>query len=159
MRDESPEMVDATRVARRALLRHRLGVTGLSGVALLGLACLAAMPWKGRGNSAITSRAEAETGKMVWIPAGRFLMGLDESPDAMPIREIELRGFWIDCTEVTNAEFARFVAATGYVTVAERPPDPQLYPGVAPALLVPGSIVFTPPVARANRNQPLSWWA
>src|ERR1700722_19066678 len=118
MRDESPAMVDVTPVARRDFLRHRLGVTALSGVALLGLACLAAAPWKGRGDSTITCRAEAETGQMVWIPAGRFLMGLAESPDAMPIREIELRGFWIDRTEVTNAEFARFVAATGYITVA-----------------------------------------
>jgi formylglycine-generating enzyme len=159
MQDGSPAMVDATHVTRRVFLRHRLGATGLSGVALLGLACLAASSWKGRGDSAITSRAEAETGKMVWIPAGRFLMGSDESPDAMPVREIELRGFWIDRTEVTNAEFARFVAATGYLTVAERPPDPQLYPGVAPALLVPGSIVFTPPEGRADRNRPLSWWA
>jgi sulfatase modifying factor 1 len=96
---------------------------------------------------------------MVWVPGGRFRMGSEETPDARPVREVEVDGFWIDRTEVTNAEFSRFVAATGYLTVAERPPDPRLYPDADPAQLVPGSIVFKPPGGRIDRNQPLSWWA
>jgi formylglycine-generating enzyme required for sulfatase activity len=96
---------------------------------------------------------------MVWIPGGRFRMGSEDLPDARPVREVEVDGFWIDRTEVTNAEFERFVAATGYVTIAERPPDPRSYPGADPKLLVPGSIVFTPPKVPVDRDQPLSWWA
>ncbi|MHC5544674.1 formylglycine-generating enzyme family protein, partial [Singulisphaera rosea] len=59
---------------------------------------------------------------MEWIPAGTFWRGSTESPDAQPVHEVELDGFWLDRTEVTNAQFAAFVKATGYMTVAERAP-------------------------------------
>jgi len=59
---------------------------------------------------------------MVWIEGGEFSMGSDAFEDAMPIHRVAVDGFWIDSTEVTNAQFARFVAATGYVTLAERTP-------------------------------------
>jgi formylglycine-generating enzyme required for sulfatase activity len=77
------------------------------------------------------------------IPAQRFVMGSDEGyPEEGPAHEEEVASFDIDRHEVTNAEFAAFVDATGYVTVAERAPDPADYPGVDPAELVPGSAVF-----------------
>jgi formylglycine-generating enzyme required for sulfatase activity len=60
---------------------------------------------------------------------------------------------------VTNAEFRRFVEATGYVTVAERPPDPKEYPGVNPAVLVPGSLVFRRPLHRVSLKDHRAWWA
>jgi formylglycine-generating enzyme required for sulfatase activity len=66
---------------------------------------------------------------MVWIPGGTFWMGSDEFADAKPIHKVYVDGFWMDRTEVTNEQFARFVQATGHVTVVERPPDPGKFPG------------------------------
>lgn len=110
----------------------------------------------------------APTG-MVWIPGGEFSMGsrdprgefcggLEAMDDARPIHRVKVDGFWMDLTEVTNAEFARFVAATGYVTVAERPLDPGEFPGVSADKLVPGSLVFTPPNKAVPLNNALYWW-
>ena len=67
---------------------------------------------------------------MVWIPGGSFPMGSDHHyPEERPVHSVRVDGFWIDEQTVTNAEFAQFVAATGYVTVAEQPLDPAQYPG------------------------------
>ena len=79
-------------------------------------------------------------------------------PDALPVHLVEVDGFWMDKTPVTNADFERFVKATGYVTVAERPLDAKDYPGVAKELLVPGSAVFTPTSAAVPLDNPLQWW-
>ncbi len=97
---------------------------------------------------------------MAWIPPGRFAMGSDYEPfaDARPIHAVELDGFWMDRTPVTNAGFARFVAETGYVTVAERKPDPKDFPGAPPEALVPGAIVFTPPGNPVSLDDPSAWW-
>jgi formylglycine-generating enzyme required for sulfatase activity len=95
---------------------------------------------------------------MVWIPAGKFWRGSEEFSDASPVSEVEVDGFWMDRTEVTNRQFAAFVAATGYQTVAERAPDPEQFVGAPRELLVPGSIVFDPPAGPVDRAQPLSWW-
>ncbi len=97
---------------------------------------------------------------MVWVPGGTFWMGADDpsTADAGPIHQVTVAGFWMDRTEVTNREFARFVAATGYITIAERKPDPKDYPGAPPEKLVAGSIVFTPPVGRVSLDDPLVWW-
>ena len=65
-------------------------------------------------------------------------------PEERPVRRVEVDGFWIDDHPVTVAEFRRFVKATGYDTVAERPLDPAQYPDADPALLQPGSLVFYP---------------
>ncbi|MFD2936357.1 formylglycine-generating enzyme family protein [Spirosoma flavum] len=96
--------------------------------------------------------------KMVLIPGGTFQMGADEFPDARPLHSVTVNGFWMDEHEVTNAEFARFVAATKYVTVAERPLNPNDYPGVPAEQLVPGSAVFTPPTQKVSLANPLQWW-
>lgn len=106
---------------------------------------------------------------MVWIPGGEFSMGMtdptlvlcggdDPMPDAQPVHRVQINGFWMDATEVTNEEFAKFVAATDYVTVAERKLNPEDYPGAPTEILVPGSIVFTPPANRVPLNNPLHWW-
>jgi formylglycine-generating enzyme len=80
---------------------------------------------------------------MIHLAGGRFLMGADEFyPDEAPIREEAVGAFWIDETPVTNAEFARFVEATGHVTFAEVPPDPNLYPGMPAEAARAGSCVF-----------------
>ncbi len=68
-------------------------------------------------------------------------------------------GFWMDETAVTNRQFARFVAETGYVTTAEKAPDPAMYPGADPAMLVPGSITFSKPNGPVDLSNPMAWWA
>ena len=87
--------------------------------------------------------ATQSQGGLRWVPGGSYRLGGpalrgEEGPE----RIVSLPGFWIGQTEVTNAQFARFVAATGYKTLAERPPDPRDYPGVPAARLVPSSLVF-----------------
>lgn len=100
----------------------------------------------------------ADTTGMVWVSGGAFLMGSDEFSDSRPIHEVHIKGFWMDKHEVTNAEFARFVEATGYQTVAERPLNPADFPGVPVDKLVPGSAVFSPPAQRVSLDNPLQWW-
>jgi formylglycine-generating enzyme len=100
----------------------------------------------------------SDTSGMVWIPGGTYLMGADEFPDARPVHPVEVDGFYMDAHEVTNAQFAEFVKATGYKTIAERPLNPADYPGVDPAMLVPGSAVFTPTLTKVSLENPLQWW-
>lgn len=96
---------------------------------------------------------------MVRIPAGRYTMGSDRHyAEEAPAHPVEVDGFWLDSTPVTNAQFARFVAETGHVTFCESPPDPDDYPGADPALLVPGSIVFVPPEGRVALHDHSAWW-
>jgi formylglycine-generating enzyme len=96
---------------------------------------------------------------MVWITGGSFNMGDDdERPEERAAHEVTVAGFWIDRHEVTNAQFARFVAATGYVTIAERGLDPTDHPGVPPELLAPGAVVFTPPDGLLNLVDISQWW-
>ncbi len=95
---------------------------------------------------------------MTWVPGGWFWMGDEEFHDARPLRLTYVDGFWIDATEVTNAEFQKFVDETGYVTVAEQAPSPEEFPGVPSEDLVAGSIVFTPPEQAVSLNNHLQWW-
>src|SRR5262245_44838239 len=82
---------------------------------------------------------------MVWVPGGTFLMGSEGVyPEERPVHRVAVDGFWMDAHPVTNAEFRRFVKATGHATVAERPPDPADYPDADPELLVPEALVFRP---------------
>ncbi|MEL6739095.1 MAG: SUMF1/EgtB/PvdO family nonheme iron enzyme, partial [Planctomycetota bacterium] len=91
----------------------------------------------GTAPAAPAENATASTEGMVWIPGGTYRMGSTDPlarPDESPVHLVSLAGFWMDRTEVTNAQFAAFVEATGYVTVAERPVDwdelkKQLPPG------------------------------
>lgn len=109
---------------------------------------------------------------MAWIPGGEFSMGCvdprrlpfggtDPMLDARPIHRVRVDAFWIDTHEVTNAEFAAFVAATGYVSVAERPPRAEDFPDAPPENLVAGSIVFAPPAAAVpvREGSHLRWWS
>ncbi len=96
---------------------------------------------------------------MVWIPGGEFWMGADEFPDAQPWHKVYVDGFWMDKTEVTNAQFVQFVKETGYVTVAERTPRAEDFPGAPPENLVAGSVVFTPPDHPVKLNDHFQWWS
>jgi formylglycine-generating enzyme required for sulfatase activity len=98
------------------------------------------------------------TAGMTLIHGGRFLQGDHPArSEEGPPRVTRVGSFWIDRTEVTNRDFARFVAATGYVTLAERPLDPKLYPGLQGDQLKPSAIVF---VGARNpaENNPGLWW-
>ncbi|WP_165072492.1 formylglycine-generating enzyme family protein [Paludisphaera rhizosphaerae] len=109
---------------------------------------------------------------MVWIPGGVFTMGTDDPeahPSERPAHKVKVDSFWIDATEVTNGQFRKFVDATGYKTVAERPVDwdvmkTQLPPGTEKPpeeMLKPGSLVFTPPVGAlppGGLDDISNWW-
>jgi sulfatase modifying factor 1 len=106
---------------------------------------------------------------MVWIPGGEFAMGIEftgkcdcSGPlgmvDAVPVHTVFVDGFWMDKTEVTNAQFERFVTATGYITVAQRTPTTEEFPEASSADLVAGSAVFTPTPDNVPLDQPYGWW-
>src|SRR6185437_564079 len=88
------------------------------------------------------SADETKPTGMIFVRGGTFLMGSNTHyREEQPPRYATVSSFWIDRTEVTNAQFAAFVAATGYKTVAERGLDPKAYPDIPAELVVPGSIV------------------
>jgi formylglycine-generating enzyme len=106
---------------------------------------------------------------MVWIPGGKFTMGSNDAdayPAEKPAVQVEVKGFWMDEHEVTNGEYAKFVEATGYLTLAERKPEwddlkKQLPPGTPKPddlILVPGSMVFIPPPYAVPTNDISLWW-
>src|SRR3954453_18583065 len=87
----------------------------------------------------------ASTAGMALVPGGEFLMGAEDFyPEERPVHQVAIDPFRIDTAPVTVAEFRRFVKATGYLTVAERPLDPADSPGADPDLLVPAPLVFSP---------------
>ena len=89
--------------------------------------------------------SDEKTG-MVFIPGGSFTMGSNrERPEERFTHIVQVDGFWIDQHEVTNAEFDKFVKATGYITLAERGVDPKTHPGMSQDMLAPGSVIFIPP--------------
>ncbi len=97
---------------------------------------------------------------MRWVPGGTFAMGSEGFyPEERPIHSVALDGFWVDEHPVTVAEFRRFVNATGYVTCAERHPDPADYPDADPALLVPGSLVFHTTTGPVDVRDFSQWWS
>ncbi|QNI34860.1 formylglycine-generating enzyme family protein [Alloacidobacterium dinghuense] len=106
---------------------------------------------------------------MAWIPGGEFSMGAQDPPemddvgmkatvDSRPIHRVYVDGFFMDKTDVTNAEFEKFVKATGYVTVAERKPRAEDYPDAPPENLVAGSVVFAPPNHPVPLDNYFQWW-
>jgi formylglycine-generating enzyme required for sulfatase activity len=109
---------------------------------------------------------------MVWIPGGEFSMGaadphgidrnavgMHATDDSRPVHRVAVDGFFMDRTEVTNAQFGRFVKATGYVTMAERTPRAEDFPDAPPEALVAGSIVFSPPDHAVALNDQFQWWS
>ena len=93
------------------------------------------------------------------MPAGRFRMGSDRHyAEEAPVHERDVPGFWMDRHPVTNDEFAAFVAATGYRTVAEQPLDPRDFPGAPAENLVPGSMVFMMTPGRVDLRHLSQWW-
>jgi formylglycine-generating enzyme len=96
---------------------------------------------------------------MIWIPGGSFLMGSNSHyPEEAPAHLASVEGFWIDKYAVTNEQFAKFVEATGYLTSAERAPDPKDYPGAKPEMLQPASVVFRKAPGRVDLRNHYNWW-
>jgi formylglycine-generating enzyme len=107
---------------------------------------------------------------MAWIPGGEFSMGAQDPPDmntvgmqatldSRPIHRVYVDGFWMDKTDITNREFSIFVQSTGYVTIAERKPKAEDFPGAPPENLVAGSVVFSPPDHQVALNNYYQWWS
>jgi sulfatase modifying factor 1 len=99
------------------------------------------------------------TDDLIWIPGQTAVLGSDDHyPEEAPARPVGVRGFWMQARPVTNAEFAEFVSATGYVTVAERALDPADYPGAPKENLQPGSMVFTRTSGPVDLRHLSQWW-
>jgi sulfatase modifying factor 1 len=107
---------------------------------------------------------------MVWIPGGEFSMGAQDPPDmdmvgmqattdSRPIHRVYVDGFFMDKTDVTNAQFREFVQTTGYLTVAERIPRAEDFPGAPPENLVAGGVVFSPPGHAVPLDDHFQWWS
>lgn len=118
----------------------------------------------------IKSKSDSSLSGMLYIPGGRFDMGADNeqaSEDEYPKHPVVVKSFWMDATEVTNAEFARFVKATGYITTAEKKPDWEelkktVEPGTpkpADSLLVAASLVFRQSDSEVNLQDYMQWWS
>jgi len=107
---------------------------------------------------------------MVWIPAGNFMMGGDNEQarkDEYPKHGVKVNGFYMDATEVTNAQFSEFVKATGYITTAEKDINweeiksqvPPNTPKPPDSVLKAASLIFVPTKSEVNLNDYSQWWA
>ncbi len=96
---------------------------------------------------------------MKWIPGGEFQMGSNEGqPNEQPVHKVRVKSFWMDETEVTNAEFRKFVEATGYVTLGEKSFDPKDYPNAPPGTLDAGSLIFKKSDGPVPLTDHMQWW-
>ena len=101
----------------------------------------------------------APRGDMVHLGGGAFMMGSDKHyPEEAPAHKVSVGSFWIDRYAVTNTQFREFVDATGYVTLAERPARAEDYPGAAPEMLVPSSVVFKKAAQPIPLHDHYNWW-
>lgn len=133
--------------------------------------CMGAKPSRFAANSVVEIHPTADTSyeNMVYIAGGKFKMGASDTegrPDEYPQRTVGVDGFWMDVTEVTNAQFAGFVKATKYITTAERFPNWEILKKQLPAgttkphdsVLVPASLVFVQPRHEVPLNDAGQWW-
>ena len=156
---------------RAPVISLLLGILGISLVLLFSVGTRAS-PRFISSSTAQTVRAQADrkaSPDMVWIPGGTFLMGTNDKesfPNERPAHLVQVQGFYMDMHDVTNAQFAKFVEATGYVTTAERPINweelkKELPPGTPKpddGALAPGSLVFTPTSGPVPLNDLSAWW-
>jgi formylglycine-generating enzyme len=113
----------------------------------------------GVGKPTPSTEARPDSG-MVWIPGGSFRMGSEDYyPEERPVHAVNVSGFWMDHHLVTNQRFKRFVEVSGYKTLAERPLEPEDFPGAPPENLVPGSMVFRKTAGPVDLHNYAHWWA
>jgi sulfatase modifying factor 1 len=111
-----------------------------------------------RGEGTFVAEMSPMSG-MVWVPGGTFLMGSDQHyAEEAPAHRVKVDGFWMDAVTVTNRDFERFVAETGYVTLAERPANPDDYLGAKPEMLAPSSTMFKKPPGPVDMSNHYNWW-
>jgi formylglycine-generating enzyme len=161
----------ATVLKRAQLALLVCGILGIASKLLVSGGTLASRNATG-SNSDELSRGQtlkqAPPG-MVWIPGGTFLMGTNDKesfPNERPAHFVQVQGFWMEEHDVTNAEFSKFVEATGYVTTAEHKIDwedlkKELPPGSPKpddSALAPGALVFTPTSGPVPLNDVSVWW-
>jgi formylglycine-generating enzyme required for sulfatase activity len=151
------------------LLMSLIGALCLS-VQISSLAATTSAPSFGPTIPNKTSAPAHSPKNMVWIPGGEFSMGSEDPttgavcgghepmPDARPIHRVYVDGFWMDKTEVTNAQFRKFVKATGYRTIAELAPTREEFPTAPKENLVAGSTVFTPTPNPVALHDMFQWW-
>src|SRR3954465_4801843 len=97
---------------------------------------------------------------MKLVPGGQFLMGSAAFyPEEKPVVHVDVGDLYVDEHPVTNAEFRRFIKATGYVTIAERTPDPADFPDGDESLLAAASLVFTQPPGPVPLDDWTRWWS
>lgn len=146
------------------------GALALSGVGV-GVAVLATQSPTPAAAQPLVILGDGRSGPpgMAWVPGGEFLMGSDSrmaQPNEKPTHRVRVKGFWMDTTHVTNAQFARFVQETGYITTAERKPDWETIRVQLPAgtpqppdhVLVPGAMVFVGTDTPVNLSNYWEWW-
>ncbi len=161
----------ATVLKRAQLALLLCGIVGIASKLLVSAGTMASPNATG-SNSDEPSRGQTlkkAPPEMVWIPGGTFLMGTNDKesfPNERPAHFVQIQGFWMDEHDVTNAEFSKFVEATGYVTTAEHkivwedlkkeiPPDT---PKPDDSALAPGALVFTPTSGPVPLNDLSVWW-
>lgn len=152
---------------------RRWGLTGAALILGLCLVLAAGLLWRSQKTTPAqplaapeplacavpAQEAQAPHAGMVWVPGGEYTPGDTVYPEERPAGRVKVAGFWMDRTEVTNDQFARFVQATGYVSVAERPVDAsRQQPGMTADLLQPGALVFSPPQQLPAGMDVNAWW-
>jgi formylglycine-generating enzyme required for sulfatase activity len=151
------------------MTKSKVALIALAALVLVASAVVAVWVASGRDAATIVAAAPARCldtrvntasahPGMVYVPGGAFDMGDTVYPEERPIRPVRVEGFWMDIHEVTNDEFAAFVAATGYVTVAERDLDPAAHPDLPPDLLKAGAVVFVMPNDVNGSGNVTQWW-
>ena len=144
------------------------GIIVAVGLSLYSVAFSAGNEFAGTVANNVSPLGKAPEG-MVWIPGGEFSMGSVgngtgscempmASNDAGPVHRVYVDGFWMDATAVTNEQFAQFVKATGYVTVAERAPTKEEFPTAPSENLIAGSVVFAPTDHEVPLDNYFQWW-
>ena len=176
--DKAKELGD-TKGVTKDTIRLRLPTVLIEGAFVLSFAILTAVRGAETNVFAPTIENKAKPPStppegMVWIPGGEFSMGstgkaLGKSccgvcsettvADCQPLHRVSVDGFWMDATDVTNAEFDKFVKATGYVTIAERMPTKEEFPNAPAENLIAGSVVFTPTKEPVPLDDHLRWWS
>ena len=112
-----------------------------------------------RGTELDSASRKPSADGMVRVPGGTFRMGSDDHyPEEAPAHNVRVDPYLVDCHAVTNAQFGKFVDATGYVTLAERPANAEDYPGAKPELLAPSSVMFKKAAAAVDLRNHYNWW-
>lgn len=167
-------LVVASHLSAQILNANNLTIDTISGGKKKPICCESNLPKRfgaKAGNTINQSEKNKNTNHkgMAWINGGTFMMGGDNtqaSPDEYPKHKVTVKGYWMDATEVTNQQFAAFVNATHYVTVAERKPDwnelkkqlPPDTPKPDDSVLVAASLVFRQPKEIDGLNDYTQWW-